>query len=71
MHVFHHVHKELCLQSLGIQNSKDRDQLKKKVKELKTAVERERKQREKEQKAREKLEKQATTGKKKGGLFGK
>ena len=60
-------------QGMGISNSKDRDLIRKKVKDLKSAMERERKQKEKEQKAREKLEKQA--GKKRGGggvgLFGK
>ncbi len=49
----------LLLQTLGIQNSKDRDVIKKKIKDMKSAIERERKQQEKEQKAREKLEKQA------------
>ena len=40
-------------------SAKDRDLLKKKVKELKAAVERERKYQEKQQKERERLEKQA------------
>ena len=58
---------------MGITNSKDRDLIRKKVKDLKSAMDRERKQREKEQKAREKLERQAGGGKKwgSGGLFGK
>lgn len=47
------------IKSLGITASKDRDILKKKIKEIKTALEKHRKQQEKEQKAREKLEKQA------------
>jgi 50S ribosomal subunit-associated GTPase HflX len=62
------------LQGLGVSNSKDRDLIRKKVKDLKSAMERERKQREKEQKAREKLERQAGSASKKwgsGGLFGK
>ena len=56
---------------LGVSSTKDRDLLKKKIKDLKTAVEKEKKQLEKEQKAREKLEKQAATnsGKKKGKMF--
>lgn len=47
------------LQNLGITNAKDRDLLKKKVKELKSNIEKEKKQQEKERKAREKLEKQS------------
>lgn len=49
----------IFVQSLGITASKDRDILKKKIKEIKTALEKHRKQIEKEQKAKEKLEKQA------------
>jgi neurabin len=47
------------LKTIGIQNAKDRDLIKRKAKDLKSAIERERKQIEKEQKARDKLEKQA------------
>lgn len=47
------------LQSLGITSTKDRDILKKKIKEMKTALDKDKKQQEKEQKAKEKLEKQA------------
>ena len=56
---------------MGIQNTKDRDSIKKKIKDLKTAIERERKQMEKEQKARDKLEKQAGAQKKKKFPFSK
>ena len=56
---------------LGISSSRDRDLLKKKVKELKSALEKERKQQEKERKARERLEKQAVTDKRKKFPFGK
>ena len=48
-----------CFQALGVTNAKDRDALKKKVKELRAAIEREKKQQEKQQKERERLEKQA------------
>lgn len=47
------------LQSLGITSTKDRDILKKKIKEIKTALDKDKKQQEKEQKAKEKQEKQA------------
>ena len=47
----------IFLQTLGIVNSKDRELLKKKVKELRLALEKERKQQEKERKAREKEQK--------------
>ncbi|KAK6166544.1 hypothetical protein SNE40_023205 [Patella caerulea] len=45
------------LKALGIINGKDREVLKKKVKEMKTALEKEKKQQEKERKAREKEQK--------------
>ncbi|XP_067687835.1 neurabin-1-like isoform X3 [Haliotis asinina] len=45
------------LKSLGVTNGKDRELLKKKIKELKTAIEKEKKQQEKERKAREKEQK--------------
>ncbi|XP_071101486.1 neurabin-1-like isoform X2 [Haliotis cracherodii] len=45
------------LKSLGITNGKDRELLKKKIKELKAAIEKEKKQQEKERKAREKEQK--------------
>ena len=47
---------------MGLQNAKDRDLIKKKIKDLKSGIERERKQLEKEQKARDKLEKQSGGG---------
>ena len=57
---------------MGVNNSKDRDLVRKKVKELKSAMEKEKKQIEREQKAREKLEKQSTVPvKKKKFPFGK
>ncbi|XP_046544563.1 neurabin-1-like isoform X1 [Haliotis rubra] len=45
------------LKSLGVTNGKDRELLKKKIKELKAAIEKEKKQQEKERKAREKEQK--------------
>ena len=46
--------QHLCVQTLGIVNSKDRELLKKKIKELKAAAEKEKKEKEKEQKLQEK-----------------
>ena len=56
---------------LGVQNSNDRNSIKKRIKDLRTALEKEKKQHEKEQRAREKLEKQSGLYKKKKFGFGK
>lgn len=48
----------IFFQALGVSNAKDRDYLKKKVKELKLVLEKERKQIEKERKQMEKEQKQ-------------
>ena len=59
-------------QTMGVQ-SKDRDSIKRRVKDMRTEIERDKKMQEKQQKAREKLEKQAVSSqtKKKKFPFGK
>lgn len=47
----------LHIQAMGVVSSKDRELIKKKVKELRAATEKEKKQQEKERKAREKEQK--------------
>ncbi len=58
----------IFFQTLGVNNSNDKNVIKKRIKDLKTAIEKERRQQEKAQKAKEKLE--GGKGKKKFG-FGK
>lgn len=54
---------------MGIANGKDRDLLKKKIKEIKTGVEKEKKIQEKERKAKEKEQKKQLLKKKWGQPF--
>jgi neurabin len=56
------------LQTLGVNSSKDRDLVRKKVKDLKSAMEKERKERERVQKERARI---ASSGKKKKFPFSK
>lgn len=56
---------DLVLQTIGMENNKERDMLKKNIKDLKSSLDRQKKQQEKEQKARERIEKQAAPKKKK------
>jgi hypothetical protein len=55
---------DLILQTMGIASSKDRDLLKKKIKEIKTGMEKEKKIQEKERKAKEKEQKKQLQKKK-------
>lgn len=55
---------KLILQTMGIASSKDRDLLKKKIKEIKTGMEKEKKIQEKERKAKEKEQKKQLQKKK-------
>jgi len=48
----------VILQALGMSSSKDRDLLKKRLKDMRAALERERKQQERDMKARERLARQ-------------
>lgn len=52
----------VLLQALGVNSSKDRDTLRKKLKDLKSAMEKEKKQYERLQKEREKMSKQSGSG---------
>ena len=53
---------DICFQTIGINASKDRDLLKKKLKDLRVAIDRDHKQEERELKVRERLAKLATQG---------